>query len=426
MWFVFYRSLLWLAYPVVRARLWWRARREPAYGERVAERFGRVPDDVPSGVLWFHTVSAGETIAAAPWIRALVDDYPTQPFLVTTMTPTGSAQVLERLGARVAHCYAPYDFPAAVERFYRRVEPRLLVLMETELWPNLIDAARRRGVPVLLVNARLSARSAAGYAKVAGLTRTMLAGVDVIACQSDAHRARFIDLGAATDRVTTLGSVKFDVTLPDAHAAAVAECKNRLGLEGRRVWVAGSTHPGEEEAVLDAHRRLLAQTDEAALVIVPRHPHRAPDVTRLARRAGFEAAVTSQPQGNAQVWVGDLMGQLQTLYGLAEVAFVGGSLVPLGGHNPIEAAICRVPALTGPHVFNFTAVVDALRAADALRQVDDAQALAQTLCALFADPDAARSAGARGAAVVAEQRGATQRLLTLLRGRIDRAVAERG
>ena len=286
---VVYDLLLLLALPIVWLRLFARARSEPAYAERRAERWGRVPDSVGRNVVWFHTVSAGEAIGAAPVIRALKARMPERRFLVTTTTPAGSEQVLARLGDLVDHCYAPYDYPRAVARFLRRVEPRALVLMETELWPNILRQTRRRGAPTCLVNARLSERSARGYARVSRLTRAMLQDVDHLFCQYPDTARRFAALGADEARLEVTGSIKFDLDIPPDLDAEVA----RLGREwtpGRPAWIAGSTHPGEEEVVLSSHAQLLRRFPDLLLVLVPRHPRRVEEVVALCGRAGLSSA----------------------------------------------------------------------------------------------------------------------------------------
>lgn len=427
MWRILYQVLLPLAYPLVRLRLSWRARREPEYGQRIPERFGRVAASLPTGVIWFHTVSAGETIAAAPVIRRLVDEFPGTDFLVTTMTPTGSQQVVERLGDRVAHCYAPYDFRASVERFFDAVTPRLLVIFETELWPNLLETATRRGVPIDLVNARLSERSARGYARIGSLTYRMLGQLQHIACQYPAHAERFVALGAEPRRVSALGSVKFDLRLPDDHGARCAELARRWHLADRPVWIAGSTHPGEEELVLAAHQKVRSACPQACLLLVPRHPSRAVDLLKLVHDAGFSVARQSVADADevpppVDVILGDVMGQLLYLYGLSDVAFVGGSLVPVGGHNPIEPALCGQPLLTGPHTFNFPDVVAAFEEAGCLLRVTDADGLAAAVTTCLGDGEAREEMGAASRGVVAQNTGATERLMELLREDI-RAVA---
>jgi 3-deoxy-D-manno-octulosonic-acid transferase len=406
-WRTLYRVLLAVAWPWVHVRLRWRSRREPEYGKRIAERFGRVPEDVPEGVVWFHTVSAGETIAAAPLIGTLTEEFPDLEFLVTTMTPTGSAQVAERLGGRVAHCYAPYDFPAATKHFFDRVQPKLLILMETELWPNMLARAATCHVPALLVNARLSQRSARGYARLGALTRSMLESLRFLACQYPDHAERFLELGARADRIGVLGSVKFDVALPEDHARRVAGFEKAWMIASRPVWIAGSTHPGEEKIVLKAHKSIRQRFPDALLILAPRHPARREEVGAEIETAGFDMTRMSDGtdyDGRAVV-LADTMGELLYLYGLSQVAFLGGSLASVGGHNPIEAAVCGQPLIMGPETFNF----------------GDANALAEVVTGYFENPTRRRRDGARAAEVVAANTGATERLLELLRAEIRAA-----
>ena len=422
MWRVVYRLLLWLGLPWVWLRLKLKARRDPAYGERIGERFGRLPADLPKGVIWFHTVSAGESIAAAPTIAALKARFADLPFLVTTMTPTGSEQVRARLGNQVSHCYAPYDYGFAVRRLLDTVQPRLLAVMETELWPHWIDACHDRGIPVCVVNARLSARSARGYARVGGLTRRMLARLEFVAAQYPDHSQRFVMLGAASERVHTLGSIKFDVEPPDDLAERTARWRARWGLEGP-LWIAGSTHPGEDEVVLEAHRQVAARVPNVRCIVVPRHPERARDVVTLAEDAGFRVARMSEsPELGWQVLVCDEMGQLLYLYALSDVAFLGGSLVPVGGHNPIEPALFRQPLLMGSHRFNFADVAERFEAAGCLHAVDDAGTLAAKLLALLDDAAERNRQGAAAYGVVEANRGAGARLQQLLTATITAAV----
>lgn len=419
-----YPLILTLAIPLVWLRLQWRGRRDPAYRQRQAERFGRVPDAVRQGPIWFHTVSAGETIAAAPLIAQLADNFGTTPFLVTTMTPTGSEQVLARLSGRVDHCYAPYDFGFAVKRFYQQVQPQLLVLMETELWPNLIAQAHARQIPVLLVNARLSERSASGYRRVGSLTRRMMRQISFIACQSEAHQQRFISLGASPDKVEALGSVKFDVALPADAQQQSAALAQTLGVAGRPVWLAASTHPGEEEIVLSAFAQLRQSHPQLQLILVPRHPHRADQLEQLVQRRGFSVQRQSAArQGMVDVLLGDVMGTLLQLYGLSDVAFVGGSLVDMGGHNPIEPALYGVPIVSGPQQYNFADVFAQLQEVDAVVTVADAQQLAASVAELLDDTQKRRDMGAQALAMVARNRGASERVNKLVSQHIGARIS---
>lgn len=406
-----YNVLLAVAAPFVWLRLFVKARREPAYARRRGERFGRVPAGVGRGVVWLHAVSAGEVNGAAPLIRALHARLPGECFLVTTMTPAGSDAVRRLLGDIVQHCYAPYDFPWAVARFVARVEPRILVLMETELWPNLIRATRQTGAPVALINARLSERSARGYARVGRLTRQMLQHLDRVVCQYDDTARRFKALGAPAERVMVAGSVKFDLAPPPDLADQVAALR-RTWAQGRLVWVAGSTHPGEDEIVLRAHAALLQEFPNLLLVLAPRHPARTKDIERLCARRGLEAARLSNasPDGAPPpVLLVDVMGRLLPLYGMADVALLCGSFVPIGGHNPIEAALHGVPMLMGPHRFNWTEVERRFRAEGCLSHVTE-DTLADAVAALLAHPAERERQGILARETVARNRGAQERL----------------
>ena len=412
---VVYNLLLVLAWPFVWLRLVFRAGSEPAYAERRSERWGHVPENVGRDVIWFHTVSAGEAIGAAPTIRALKARMPDQRFLVTTTTPTGSEQVVERLGDIVDHCYAPYDFPWAVARFLRRVEPRALVLMETELWPNILRQTRRRGALTCLVNARLSERSARGYARVSGLTRAMLRDVDHLFCQYPETARRFEALGADKARLEVTGSIKFDLDIPSDLDSEVARLR-REWTPDRPAWIAGSTHPGEEEVVLSAHAELQRRFPNLLLVLVPRHPRRADDVAALCAQAGFSTARLSKSPSTGQkpdVLIVDVMGQLLYWYGVAQVAFLGGSLVPVGGHNPIEAAVHGTPMLMARHRFNFAEITEQFAQAGCLGFVD-ADSLTGAVANLLGDPERRRTLGQAARRVIDANRGSSEKLLARL------------
>jgi len=437
-----YSLLLFLARPLVRVRLWWRARKAPAYSERVAERFGHLPEHIPRGVLWVHTVSAGETIAAAPLIRALVQQLDAaatgQHLLVTTMTPTGSDEVERLFGGSVAHCYAPYDFKDVVQRFVARVEPTALVLMETEIWPNMIRVVADRGVPVALLNARLSARSARGYGRVRGLITPVLRRFSWIACQYAADAERFAALGATTAQLQVTGSVKFDVgehVTTAEQRAQLATLTTGAALGVRPVWIAGSTHAGEDEIVLAAHRELLETFPDLCLLLVPRHPERFDAVAELAGKQSSALRLSSllTPAAGAadrgsrdddeppSVVVVDVMGLLRALYGTAQVAFVGGSLIDGGGHNPIEAAAAGLPMIMGQSRYNFVDVCELFADAGCLHGAVDAAQLRAQVAALLSDEVARGTQGQRASALVADNAGATARLLSRLTSLVDPA-----
>ena len=404
-------TLAWyLALPLLPLRLWWRGRKEPGYREHIGERFGwyrRAP--APPSVLWVHAVSLGETRAAVPLVDRLKRAYPDATILLTHMTATGRAAGHALFGDRVVQAWLPYDVPFAVRAFLRHFRPRAGMLVETELWPNLVAHAAAAGVPLYLVNARLSERSAAGYARIGRLARPMFAQLAGVAAQTAAHAARFADLGAAAPVVT--GNLKFDLQVPDAALHLGRELRLRFGV-ARPVWVAGSTRDGEEALILDA----LAVRDLPAgtlTVFVPRHPQRFEAVASLLRERSIpfvRRSANAPVPADVRVVLGDSMGEMLGYFAAADVVFVGGSLLPLGGQNLIEPIAVGRPTLVGPHMFNFAeATANALAAGAALR-VDDAAALIGQVAALLADP--ARRAAMADAALAfhAAHRGAGERL----------------
>lgn len=407
-----YTGLLYPILPLALLRLYWRGRRDPEHRRRWRERLGFVPPLPQPGCLWIHAVSVGESRAALPLIRALLDRYPGRPLLVTTTTLTGSRQVREALGERVHHVYAPYDLPGAVRRFLQQSRPRLAVIMETELWPNLLRQCAIAGVPVLIANARLSERSARGYARIRRLTASMLRDITLIAAQAEADAGRFRALGAP--RVEVAGNLKYDLTLPDDLPERGRQLRRELLGDGRPVWIAASTHAGEDEPILDAFARLRTRRPELLLFLVPRHPERFDGVAELCRQRGFRLVRRSEERPcppDTAVFLGDSMGELLLFYAAADLAFVGGSLVPTGGHNVLEPALLGLPVLFGPHMFNFTEAGERLLETEAAWRVADAATLAATLDRLLADPALRQQAGQRGRAVVERHRGALKALL---------------
>ncbi|SFP76228.1 3-deoxy-D-manno-octulosonic-acid transferase [Geopseudomonas sagittaria] len=409
-----YTLLLHLALPLIALRLYLRGRKAPAYRQRIAERFAFKLSPLKPGGIWVHAVSVGESIAAAPLIRALREHHPELPITVTCMTPTGSERIRALFGDQVQHCYLPYDLPWAAARFLDRARPKLAVIMETELWPNHIHQCARRGIPTVLANARLSAKSARGYARFAGLTRPMLAEMSWIAAQTEAEAERFRQLGARPECVSVTGSIKFDLTIDPELQSRAQALRASWGADQRPVWIAASTHAGEDEIILAAHRRLLAEKSDSLLILVPRHPERFEAVHVLCQREGFATVRRSsgQPVGEGdQLLLGDTMGELLFLYALADVAFVGGSLVPNGGHNLLEPAALGLPVLSGPHLFNFLEIAAQLREAGALAEVADTQALHEAVQQLQADSARRQRMGQAGLGVLKANQGALERLL---------------
>lgn len=408
-----YTLLLYLAAPYVLARLVWCARRQPGYLEHVAERFGRYRPKAPLPLLWVHAVSVGETRAAEPLIRALRERFPRHGVLLTHMTPTGRATGEALFGEEVVRGYLPYDYPGAVARFLDHFRPQLGILMETELWPNLIRAARARGIPLYLANARLSEKSFAGYRRFPGLAREALANLTAVAAQTVEDARRLAALGAAEVCVT--GSVKFDVEPPAAQLELGRRWRRDYG-ESRPVLLAASTRDGEEALLLEAFEAL--PVPGLLLVIVPRHPQRFEEVARLLesravryQRRSHEAPIAP----DTRVVLGDSLGEMFAYYAACDVAFVGGSLLGQGGQNLIEACAVGRPVLVGPSTYNFAEATERALEAGAAIRVADAAALAREAARLLGDPAAARRMGEAGLAFCAAHRGATARLLELIR-----------
>ena len=411
-----YTVAMYLVTPLLLLRLLFRGVRTQPYRRRWPERFGFFKPPGFLGSLWIHAVSVGEVNAAAPLIRALRADYPNAPLVVTTVTPTGSARVHQLFGRSVFHVYLPYDLPFAVDRFLRRVHPRLALIVETEIWPNLYFACAQRGIPLMIVNARLSRRSLRGYRPLRALARSALACVRVIAAQSRADAARYRLLGADPQQIVVTGNMKFDMPIPRDAVAQGADMRTHWG-SARSVWIAASTHEGEEQAVLDAHSEVLAARPDALLLLAPRHPERFRLVEHVVRSQGFTLATRSAqgaPLAGDQVFVIDAMGQLMPYFAAADVAFIGGSLVPIGGHNVLEPAALGTPALVGPHTFNFDEITLSLIGQGGAARVSNSGELAQRVLALLDDEPARQRMGRAAQAVFERERGAVGRIMQMV------------
>lgn len=409
-----YSTILYLLSPLLIVYLAFRAIKSPDYRGRWGERFGLTR--LKSTDVLVHSVSMGETLAAIPLIRLIMQSHPELSITVTTTSPTGSAEVRKAFGDSVQHCYLPFDLPWCVRRFLRQVSPKSCIIMETELWPNLVALAAKRGVRLMLANARLSAKSAAQYAKRPKLSRPMLQRLDVIAVQTQVEAQRFIELGVSQDRVTVCGSLKFDLSITPERLANAKQLRQAWERETSPIWVAGSVHPGEFDAMLTAHRQLLAQWPDALLIIAPRHPEQFSAVAEVVASQGFELIRRSSNlpvTATTQVLVGDTMGELLTFYGTADQAFVGGTLINNGGHNPLEPVAMGVPVMVGPNHWDFAQITQMLADAGGLRVVASADELAANLIEYFAKPELRQQAVNAGLAVVEANRGALQRQFLL-------------
>ena len=413
-----YTVAMYLATPVIVWRLAARGLRYRGYFRRWRERFGRFPDPGLNGCIWVHAVSVGEVNAALPLIHALRRRYAPCPMVVTTVTPTGSERVLKLFGDEVFHVYLPYDLPAAVRRFLDRVRPALAVVMETEIWPNLFHLCGRRGIPLAVVNARLSERSLRGYRPIRALVSQALANVALIAAQSHADARRYRALGADPARVHVAGNLKYDMPLPKGAWERGAELRTQWGAM-RPVWFAASTHEGEELAAFEAHLAVLARMPDALLLIAARHPERFRAVEHAARNLGFAVATHSvgDVSPETQCLVIDGMGVMMRYFAACDLAFVAGSLVPIGGHNVLEPAALSKPVLVGPYTFNFEEITRSMIEAGGARRVASTQELGVAVQELLRDPAKLAWMGAAAHAVCVRERGAVRRTMVLL-GRV--------
>lgn len=413
-----YTLTMYLVTPVIVARLAVHGVRYRGYLRRWRERFGRFPDPGLSGCIWVHAVSVGEVNAAVPLIHSLRKRYSPRPMVVTTVTPTGSERVRSLFGDEVFHVYLPYDLPAAVARFLDRLRPALAVVMETEIWPNLFHQCGRRGIPLAVVNARLSERSLRRYRPIRALVRQALGNVALVAAQSRTDAVRYRALGAQPSRVHVSGNLKYDMPLPKGARQHGEELRTKWG-DMRPVWIAASTHEGEELAAFKAHLTVLARMPDALLLVAPRHPERFRLVEHAARNLGFKVATHSADDVDeeTQCLVIDAMGVMMRYFAAADLAFVGGSLVSIGGHNVLEPAALSKPVVVGPNTFNFEEITHTLIEAGGARRVASAAELGPMVLDLLRDPHELAWMGAAARAVCARERGAARRTMVLL-GRI--------
>ncbi len=412
-----YTAAHYLILPWVFGHLLWRGLRNHAYYHDWGQRLGfgeALPEE--TSVIWVHAVSVGEVQAALPILTRLRERYPGTTLVVTTTTPTGKERLIQAMGNTVIHRYLPYDVPGAVKRFLDGVRPVLAIVLETEIWPNLFAHCRHRGVPLLLANARLSDRSAAGYRRFGRLSRDTLQAISLIAAQGERDAENYRSLGAVAENIQVTGSVKFDIRLPPSLLEAAQVLRRAFGVE-RGIWIAASTHEGEEAQILRAFAQVREHLPKALLVLVPRHPERFDRVSTLCQKAGWRVARRTEMPDSCEavdVFLGDTMGELPLFYGASDLAFVGGSLMHVGGHNMLEPAALGLPVLVGPWVHNFADISERLDAAGALDRVADAPELAGRVINYLADANLRHSTGEKGRQFVEQNRGALDRLETIV------------
>jgi 3-deoxy-D-manno-octulosonic-acid transferase len=416
-----YTLTMYLLTPVIVYRLAKRGLRARGYFSRWFERFGFFPDPGLRGSIWVHAVSVGEVNAAAPLVEALRRRYAEHRCVVTTVTPTGSDRVRQLWGDEVFHVYLPYDLPASIRRFLDRVRPRIAVIMETEIWPNLFLECQKREIPIVVANARLSEKSLRGYGPVRPLARMAIRCATFVAAQSQLDAERLLELGARPERLRVVGNLKYDMRVPLDLGQQAHGWRAAWGA-ARPTWIAASTHEGEEQAVIEAHSRLMRRFPDALLLVAPRHPERFRPMVQLCRSYGFATATRSEERlagPDSQCFVIDTLGELVPFLAAADIAFVAGSLDPIGGHNVLEPAALGVPVLVGPNTFNFAEVTDLLLERGAARRIADAQELAGALQLLLEDPARRRAMGDAAQRTVENERGAVERTVAI----IERVVA---
>jgi 3-deoxy-D-manno-octulosonic-acid transferase len=421
-----YAIVTWLLLPVYALYWFFRGFANRAYWDRFGQRFGFGFPRIEGGSFWIHAVSVGEVQAAVPLVRALAARFPERPLLITTVTPTGAARVQSVFGDTVHHCYIPFETPNAVQNFFNATRPVLAMVMETEIWPNLYHECGARKIPLVLVSARISPKSVSSYRKLLPLFRETLSHGIIIAAQGEADAERFRSLGARPERTRVTGNIKFDIEVPDDLAARGRDFRRRH-FGQRPVWVAASTHHREEEQVLAAHRQVRDGVPDAVLILVPRHPERFDAVRQLLERQGVGFVARTEDTAvdeTASVFLGDTMGELPLFYAASDVAFVGGTLVPVGGHNLLEPAALGLPVITGIHLFNTQDIADMFLQIGALTRITDADELAIAVTRLLRDEELAGRLGKLGQEVVVRNRGALVRLLGLLEPLIPEEPAD--
>ncbi|GAB3529086.1 lipid IV(A) 3-deoxy-D-manno-octulosonic acid transferase [Photobacterium alginatilyticum] len=414
-----YSILLYLATPFFLKKLYKSQDDKPAYGSRWREHFGQCPPLQHNNPVWIHAVSVGEVIAATQLIKAIQRDYPDQAILITTTTSTGAAQA-EKLSGRIEHRYMPLDFSWAIKRFLRVAKPKALLIMETELWPNTLAQAKRAGLPVYVLNARLSERSCQRYQKVQPLFDIVKNNLDHLLCQHKDDAERFVQLGLSENQVAVTGSIKFDISVNQEIHDNGSQLRQLLGQQ-RPIWIAASTHRGEDEQLLDAFSQVRAEIPDSLLILVPRHPERFAEVADLCRSSGLTVVrrteATDQVPDQCDIYLGDTMGEMLVMLAAADIAFIGGSLLgdKVGGHNLLEPAALSKPIITGPSYFNFTDITQQLLKNNGCVVCQDSKEIAAQLIAWFKDEVSREETGQQALQVVELNQGAIEKTISNLK-----------
>ncbi len=407
---IFYTLLFYLLTPFILFRLFWRGFKAPEYRKRWLERLAIYNTSLPSDVIWIHAVSVGEAEAVFPLVKRLQKQYSLDKFLITTTTPTGSARVQEVLSETVAHVYLPYDLPNVINRFINTFKPKIAIIMEKEIWPNLYAGCAKKNIPLIIINARLSANSAKGYKRIQGLVRPALDTVTWIGTQTIEDKLRFIEIGAKENAVSVTGNLKFDVSIDEKIIKQAQEIKQQLFLD-RFVWIIASTHDKEEEIFFDLYPQLKKQIPELLLMVVPRHPERFELVNQIAKKMQLKTCMRNSKQQcttETDVYIVDTMGELKLLYGASDICFVGGSMVPVGGHNILEPAALGIPIIFGPYMVNFKEISESVLALKAAVQCAEKQTLIDTVLHLYSDSDFRKEIAFKAKQFVENNQGATE------------------
>lgn len=419
---IIYRLVLYISLPVLIVRFFLRGLSNRSYFERITERFGFSEANPDRGGFWIHAVSVGEVNAAVPLVNRIMKTWPNKSITVTTMTTTGSDRVKKVFGSSVSHCYLPYDYPGAVRRFVKKISPQLGLVMETEIWPNLIFYCHQQGIPLIYTNVRLSERSWQGYNRFRFLFSRILKLVSKFAVQSEPDARRLMQLGAPEHKLSITGSLKFDINLPPSINEAGESIRRQIGWN-RPVLVAASTHEGEEASIIEVYNRIKSTLPELLLIIVPRHPERFTTVSKLCIKEGLNTIqrteMSAELSADIEVFVVDTMGELPMFIAAGDVTFMGGSLVPVGGHNLLEAAALGQPVVFGPYMFNFAEISEMFLQHGAGLQVSGIDELAEVCERLLLDGVMRDQYGTQGEKIVQQNRGALEQVMALIHSELE-------